>query len=214
MFTGIISEVACVQTISEKNSRRYVTVLMQQSEGVQLGDSVALNGICLTAKQKSGKTVTFEAVYETLQRTNLGSLVVGSFVNIELALRLSDRLGGHLVSGHIDGIGTIRQIENKPEQGFLAVELPETLTSFCLHKGSIAIDGVSLTLTSVSQNQITCAIIQHTLEQTHFQYRKLGDPVNVETDMIGKWMYHFLKGSPSKATPILDFSFLQEHGFA
>lgn len=214
MFTGIISEVARIIHISDQNARRYLTVLMQQADEVRLGDSVALNGACLTARQKSAKTITFEAVAETLTRTNIGELRAGNEVNIELALRLSDRLGGHLVSGHVDGTGIIRQLDNKPEQGILVVELAEALTSFCLLKGSIAIDGVSLTLISVSANQVHCALIQHTLMNTTFQYRNPGDRVNIETDMVGKWIHHWVKGPQLQSSTSLNFSFLQEHGFA
>lgn len=214
MFTGIVSEIAQISSLHDQKGRRYLTLGLQQTDQIQLGDSVALNGTCLTAKKISGRLVTFEAIQETLQLTNLGQLEVGSWVNIELALRPLDRLGGHLVSGHIDGLATIQVLENHPEQGYLTLEMPTPLTKMCLYKGSIAIDGVSLTITDVTPTQVSCALIQHTLEKTIFQYKKKGDVVNIETDLIGKWVQRLLQPeSQVSSKPSLQLDFLKEHGY-
>jgi riboflavin synthase len=216
MFTGIIAQVCAIQSIQSSSSKKYFILdLHPLSSQIQLGDSVAIHGVCLTATEKSSSCVTFEAVQETLNLTNFHQLHPGSWVNVELALRLQDRLGGHLVSGHIDGTGILSRLEFLSHQGELEVRVSDELSRHCLHKGSICINGVSLTLTAICPPFIRCALVQHTIENTCFRHQKVGDIVNIELDMIGKWISHYLhaQGAPLSSKTSLNLEFLQEHGF-
>ena len=181
------------------------------------GESIAINGICLTAYAIASRRFTVDVSPETLARTTLGNLGVGAPVNMERALRLSDRLGGHIVSGHVDCIATVR--ERRPIGGFtlFTFSLPEQWSRYVIEKGSVTIDGVSLTVNSCRTGRFEVSIIPHTLQATTLGRLKIADPVNIEVDIIGKYVEKLLVGHPSESSgqeqTKINPAFLAEHGF-
>jgi riboflavin synthase len=159
---------------------------------VALGDSVAINGVCLTVTSISGGSLSFDAVPETLSRSTLGDLKPGDKVNLEASLRAGKMIGGHFVQGHVDGVGTIESITNLAESRVIRVGAPRELLRYVVEKGSIAIDGISLTVASINESSFTIAVIPHTLEMTTLNLKRTGDRVNLETDVIGKYIEKFL----------------------
>ncbi len=191
MFTGIVEGTGRIMGItrSDRRSAMRVTVdLGAHSEGLQTGQSVALNGVCLTATKLSGSECVFEMIEETVTRTDLGNLNVGGVVNIERSLRVGDRLEGHFVLGHVDGVGTILEIQKKPDEVSVSFEVPEDLSRYIVQKGSVAIDGISLTVVDVRDNVVSVSLIPHTVDITNFHTRRPGDRVNIETDILGKYI--------------------------
>ena len=189
MFTGLVEEKASVHSIvpAGDNVRIYVSAdLVSQDAGI--GDSISINGCCLTVVGVSGSILSFDAVPETLQRTNLGKLTEHSPVNLERALKPDTRLGGHYVTGHIDGIGTIRTIEDHQDWRKIYVAVDPTLTLQMASKGSVAIDGVSLTLVDVIDDAFSVVLIPHTLKVTTIGDRRVNDAVNIETDLLAKYV--------------------------
>jgi riboflavin synthase len=186
MFAGIVETLATVHRVADDGAGRLLEILVPFATEVQLGDSVALNGVCLTAIKADPHTLSFQAGPETLSRTNLGELSAGTRVNVERALRLSDRLGGHFVQGHVDGVG---QIEARMQQGewqTVWFRYPPALAPQMVSKGSIAVDGVSLTLVDVEPSRFSVALIPHTLGSTTLGVKEMGANVNLETDIIAK----------------------------
>ena len=159
----------------------------------QLGDSIAINGCCLTVVKVDGSVLTFQAGSETLSRTNLGRIKPGSEVNLERALKVGQRLGGHYVTGHIDAVGTVAARNDDGQWAEFWFEVPEPLTGQMASKGSVAVDGISLTLVHVESNRFSVALIPHTLEVTTLGNRRLGDQVNIETDLLAKYVQQQLK---------------------
>ena len=189
MFTGIVAGRRPVLQADRGDSGLQLLVdLGDLADGVALGDSIAIDGCCLTVDRRDGETVRFHAGRETLSLTALGGLAVGREVNVERALRFGDDLGGHLVSGHVDGVGRIVALEPEDSQTVLTIELPAALRDEVILKGSITVDGVSLTITDASRGRVSIALIPHTLEVTTLGSKSVGDPVNLETDLIGKWV--------------------------
>lgn len=201
MFTGLIEAVGRVEAlISEPFGLRLLirSDLFLQTDGegqvggkescIRLGDSIALNGCCLTAVSVAGNVVGFQAGEETLSKTSLGTLVVDSPVNLERSLRVGDRMGGHFVTGHVDGLGTIRRIENQGEWAYYYFDVPEALRSQLVNKGSVAVDGISLTVVEVDSTGFSVALIPHTLQATTLGERSVGDRVNLETDVLAKYV--------------------------
>ena len=189
MFTGIVEAKQPVVSVQDgPEQRKLVVDLGDLAVGVALGASIAVNGCCLTVEQLDGHRASFHAGRETLGLTNLGGLGAGQSVNLERSLRMGDELGGHLVSGHIDGTGRVVARDDEPGQTVMTFELAAPLFAQTLLKGSIAIDGVSLTITRRQAGQVSVALIPHTLAVTTLGDRKAGDLVNVETDQIGKWI--------------------------
>jgi len=178
---------------------------------VQLGDSININGVCLTVVQKRQQSIELDLSKETLQRTILGELKEGDQVNLERALRLADRLGGHIVTGHIDGIGVI--VEKKKERDFLqlGIRIPESVSKYVVQKGSIAIDGISLTVNEYQEGEIQLTLIPYTIEKTTLVDKKVGDRLNVEADILGKYVEKLL-GRGDRKSGEMDLSFLKEHG--
>jgi riboflavin synthase len=188
-------------------------------DGTRPGDSVAVNGACLTAITVAGHGFTADLSPETLARTTLGSIKPGTRVNLERALRFSDRLGGHLVAGHVDGIGTIAKKETRDNSTVVTFAVPSELGRYVIEKGSIAVDGVSLTIYDCTRERFSASLIPHTAGLTTLGVKRVGDPVNIETDMIGKYVERFLnrdayteKGKPSDPSAI-DLRFLAKSGF-
>ena len=192
MFTGIIQGVGKIEKISQNTKNRsafQMTVdLGKHAKGLKVGQSVALNGVCLSATKISKNKCNFEMIDETIKQTDLGNLMPGAKVNIERSLKVGDRMEGHFVLGHVDGVGTIKKIEKKPKEIKVWFEVPKKLVKFVVKKGSIAIDGISLTVVDVTKNNASVCLIPHTIKITNFQSKKVGDKINIETDILGKYI--------------------------
>jgi len=192
MFTGIIEGIGMVEKINQntKNRSAYqLTIdLGVHAKGLKVGQSVALNGVCLSVIKISKNKCDFEMIDETIKKTDLGNLKKGSIVNIERSLKVGARMEGHFVLGHVDGVGVITKIKKKPKEVKVWFEVPKKLTKFVVKKGSIAIDGISLTVVDVTKNMASVCLIPHTVKVTNFQSKKVGDKVNIETDILGKYI--------------------------
>lgn len=215
MFTGIIEEVGTVRQIHHGvRSSRLTIAAKTVLEGTKVGDSICTSGVCLTATSLSGDTFTADVMAETMRRTKLGSLTVGSPVNLERALRLDTRLGGHIVSGHIDGTGAIRSMEREDNAVWVTVAADPALLRYIIEKGSIAIDGISLTVATVGSDQFQVSVIPHTGAETTLLRQKPGDLINLECDMIGKYVEKLMGLTPpQKQESAVTTAFLAEHGF-
>lgn len=203
MFTGLVEGMGTVASIVRRGPGVDLTItppatMQEERDPVRLGDSIAINGCCLTVVDigEHGSWL-FQAGTETLSRTNLGRLQPGSKVNLERSLRMSDRLGGHFVQGHVDGIGTVDTIDRDGDWTTMCLKVPERLTRQMVEKGSICVDGVSLTLVNVERDRFSIALIPHTLSVTTLGTRAAGDEVNIETDVIGKYVEKMTKHGPS-----------------
>jgi len=199
MFTGLIEDVGKVLKIAKTGSsgRLDVSSAIPQEE-IKLGDSVAVNGICLTVVEKGSCRISFDVSPETIDRTAFKQLRQGHFVNLERALRLGDRLGGHIVSGHVDCVASIvsrREISGNFVYDF---RIPGKFAKYIIEKGSVAIDGISLTVNTVSEDGFSVNIIPHTAQETNLQFRKPGDEVNIETDILGKYVECLLSGKTGR----------------
>ncbi len=192
MFTGIIEGVGKVEKITQNTNNRsafQMTVdLGKHAKGLKIGQSVSLNGVCLSATKISKNKCDFQMIDETIKKTNLGNLVEGTKVNIERSLRIGDRMEGHFVLGHVDGVAIIKKIEKKPKEIKIWFEVPKKLAKFVVKKGSIAIDGISLTVVDATKNKASVCLIPHTMKVTNFQSKKVGDKINIETDILGKYI--------------------------
>ena len=192
MFTGIIQGIGKIEKISKNTKNRsafQMTVdLGKHAKGLKVGQSVALNGVCLSATKILKNKCDFEMIDETIKQTDLGNLVPGATVNIERSLKVGDRMEGHFVLGHVDGVGIIKKIEKKPKEIKVWFEVPKKLIKFVVKKGSIAIDGISLTVVDVTKNNASVCLIPHTIKITNFQSKKVGDKINIETDILGKYI--------------------------
>jgi riboflavin synthase len=213
MFTGIIENKGKVLGIEYRGQARKLTLeLPPNLTELQLGDSININGVCLTVIIKIGQKIDLDLSQETLQKTVLGELREGDQVNLERALKLTDRLGGHIVTGHIDGIGKI--LERREERDFLRlrIRIPESISRYVVQKGSIAIDGISLTVNELINDEIQLTLIPYTIEKTTLIDKKVGDRVNIEADILGKYVEKLLTQGDTKSGKV-DISFLKEHGF-
>jgi len=192
MFTGIIVGTGKVTKIDQKTKNRsaiQMTVnLGKYAKGLKIGQSVAINGVCLSATKISNNNCVFEMIDETTKKTDLGNVKAGSTVNVERSLRVGDRLEGHFVLGHIDGVATITKIEKKPKEVKIWFKVPKKLTKYVVKKGSIALDGISLTLVDVKKDVASVCLIPHTINVTNFKSKKIGDKLNIETDVLGKYV--------------------------
>jgi len=213
MFTGIIEDKGKVSRIEHRGQeKRLILELPPHLTELQLSDSININGVCLTVVQKNEQGIELDLSLETLQKTALGELKEGDQVNLERALRLTDRLGGHIVTGHVDGIGEI--VEKREERDFLqlGIRIPESVSRYVVQKGSIAIDGISLTVNEYQEGEIRMTLIPYTIEKTTLKQKRVGDRVNLEADILGKYVEKFL-GRGDKTSGQVDLSFLKEHGF-
>ena len=192
MFTGIILGTGKIKNISRNTKNRsamQMTVdLGKQAKGLKIGQSVALNGVCLTVTKLSKNLGQFEMIDETTKKTDLGNLKTGNVVNIERSLKVGDRLEGHFLLGHVDGVGIIKNILNKPKEVQIWFEVPQNLSKYIVKKGSIAIDGISLTVVEIKKNKVLVSLVPHTIKITNFKTKKIGDKVNIETDILGKYI--------------------------
>jgi riboflavin synthase len=193
VFTGIIETTGTVRTIEPRGDLTRLGIEMAAiASEVAIGDSVAVNGTCLTVTGAQGSVVHFDAVVETLEKTALADLVAGSLVNLERALVAGGRLDGHIVQGHVDGVGRIRSLERAGNDVRLAVDCPDEIRQFLIAKGSVAIDGVSLTVVDVDDAGFDVALIPLTLEHTTLGERSVGERVNLEADVLGKYVKSYL----------------------
>jgi len=194
MFTGLVEDVGTIRSLRLQNGSAVLTVKTKLPvRPMARGASIAVNGACLTVVEKRRNAFTVDVSPETLSRTNLETLKVGSRVNLERPLRLADRLGGHLVTGHVDGIGAIAAIEKQGEFTIVDFVLPADLGALLVAKGSVAVDGISLTVNACRKNGFSVALIPFTLSHTNLRGRKVGDKVNIETDLIGKYVQNFMR---------------------
>ena len=214
MFTGIIEEIGAVRRVS--TGAAYGTIEIAAGtvlEGTRLGDSIAVNGVCLTVTGLSGDGFTADVMAETMRRSALGLLKSGSRVNLERAMAADGRFGGHIVSGHIDGVGQIREKQREGNAVWITVAASAAILRGIVPKGSIAIDGVSLTVAAADGAGFSVSIIPHTGAQTKLREKKPGDPVNLENDIIGKYVQRFLEPAPEDEPGGITMEFLAKHGF-
>lgn len=193
MFTGIIEELGTVQKTLRQGGALTLTIRSKEVvQDIQIGQSVAVNGVCLTVTNYNGQTFVVQAVEETLQKSTLGRLRISDRVNLERALKPSQRLGGHIVTGHVDGIGIVRSKEEREKSVMFTIDIPLELSRYIVIQGSVAVDGVSLTVADFIDSQMAISIVPHTAKVTTFGFRKGGDKVNIEVDLIGKYVERFV----------------------
>ena len=215
MFTGIVQGLGTVLERQPSGGGTVLTVVPGFSlDQPQEGESIAVDGVCLTARNISQNRFCADVSPETLKRSSLGSLRAGSKVNLERALRLADRLGGHLVSGHVDCMGRVIKRQSLGDFTVFTFSMEAQLSRYVVEKGSVAISGVSLTVNKCTETSFSVSIIPHTLQETTLGLLAVGDVVNIEVDMIGKYVEKLLGGNPSpSAGQSLDSAFLARHGF-
>ena len=215
MFTGLVEEIGKIESIIKSEKSAKITIKVNEVlKDVMLGDSIATNGVCLTVTSFDSGKFTVDVMAETMRRSNLKSLSPGDEVNLERALRVGARLGGHIVSGHIDGMGVIKEFKREDNAVWVSIAASNEILKYIVQKGSIAIDGVSLTVAYVDESVFKVSIIPHTKDMTTLLRKKVGDDVNLECDMIGKYVEKLL-GSKEQA-PVnkgIDFDFLSSNGF-
>lgn len=195
MFTGIVETLGTIRSLEPRGATRRLAIalrLSQAADEVRVGESIAVNGVCLTVAALAGDVASFDVVPETLSRSNLGALKAGDEVNLERALAVGERLGGHFVQGHVDGVGRVEKIVFAPDARQLHVNAPRELTRLMIPQGSIAVDGISLTIAGLHATGFHVAIVPHTWDVTNVSRRKAGDAVNIEVDMLGKYVRRLL----------------------
>ncbi len=212
MFTGIIEEMGSVKALRREAGSARLTISASTVLGsTALGDSICVNGVCLTVVDMGRSEFSADVAYETLKVTDLGELQGGQKVNLERALQLSARIGGHLVTGHIDAVGRIREKRQEGNSWRVFIEAPETALRYIIKKGSVAVDGISLTVADVDITGFSIAMIPHTAKLTTLGFKSAGDSVNLETDIIGKYVERLLSGRVEGG---MNLEFLKGHGFA
>lgn len=217
MFTGIVEEIGTLKEIIPSSQSIKLTVQCQKViQDVKVGDSIAVNGICLTVTKFTSNSFTADVMPETMRKTNLGSLRVGEKVNLERALRLGDRLGGHIVTGHIDGTGKVFDRLEEDNAIWLEITASSDILKYIVQKGSVALDGTSLTIADIGDKSFKVSLIPLTAEMTNLKNKKYGDVINIECDIIGKYVEKLLNKDAYKndTTKKMDLNFLKEYGFA
>lgn len=209
MFTGIIEEVGKVQLIAGKNIEIGCSYIL---DGTGLGDSIAVNGVCLTVTNIGASFFNAEISPETMRVSNLGNLKIGDYVNLERAMPINGRLGGHIVSGHIDNVAKLIKIVKLNDFYEINIELKQTEEKYAVKKGSITVNGISLTIADINRNIIKILVIPHTYENTNLKTLKSGDYVNIEVDILAKYIEKFL--STSNNSSVIDLDFLRKNGFS
>jgi len=215
MFTGIIEEIGTVLSVkSSKDAIVFSIGAKTILHDVALGDSIAVNGVCLTVTEYTDQAFSVDVMPETVRSTSLAQLKQGSAVNLERAMAANGRFGGHFVSGHVDGIAKIVKKQQVSNAVYYELQLPEELTDTLIHKGSITIDGISLTIFGLEKDKVVISIIPHTLQETILGSKGVGDIVNIECDMIGKYIKKFVTQQTTQTNSSISQSFLKENGFA
>ncbi len=214
MFTGLIEEIGEVQSVikSVKSAKLRIGA-GRILKDIKTGDSISTNGVCLTVTEHTADSFTADAMAETMRKSNLGLLSFGDKVNLERALKVGDRLGGHIVSGHIDGMGTIINYEKEDNAVWVTISISEELIKYIVHKGSVSIDGVSLTAAYADDRVFKVSVIPHTRDLTTLLIKKTGDRVNIECDMVGKYVEKLLAFREQEKKPGIDLDFLSKTGF-
>lgn len=212
MFTGIIERTGKVQELVERNKVYKFKISIPNLCNVKLGASIAINGVCLTVSKKTWQGFVFDVVPETLSRTNLGELKKGDSVNIELPLKASDFLGGHFVQGHVDGVGAITAKKQMGDSWVYWIKAKDEILEFMVSKGSVALDGVSMTLVDVKEDSFSVAVIPTTLAKTTLGVKGVGGKVNIEIDIFGKYIKKFVSEN-KQASSTITKEFLQKTGF-
>ncbi len=214
MFTGIIEDLGSIKSI-RKGAKDFIVEVEAPKLAPKLavGDSVTVNGICLTVTTKSGTGFTVDVMPETITKTALNDLKKGDKVNLERAMALSSRLGGHMVAGHVDGVGVIKSKKEDSNALLIKISAPDSITHYLIDRGSIAIDGISLTVMGFGNDFVAVSIIPHTAKVTTLGFKKPGDKVNLEADLIGKYVEKFVSKEKEKDSG-LTMDKLREHGFA
>ena len=225
MFTGIIEETGKIESVANGNKSAIITIIADKVlKGTKIGDSIAVNGVCLTVTSIIGNKFTADVMAETIRRSSLGTLKHGSKVNLERAMAADGRFGGHIVSGHIDGTGVIRSLEREDNAVWVEIETPDKLLKYIVEKGSIAIDGISLTVAKLTDDSFSVSVIPHTGEETTLLAKKPGDIVNLENDIVGKYVERLMNFNTSQKSPFdnktatstksnITMDFLTENGF-
>lgn len=215
MFTGIVEEMGAVISLEKSLAGTKMTVLASTVMGdMKIGDSISVNGTCLTVVAAGERDFAVEVSPETLAVTTLGQLGPGSAVNLERAMKLNERIGGHLVAGHVDGVGTVSSRRQEGNAVIITIEAPQEILRYCVVKGSITVDGISLTINEITDHGLSVAIIPHTAKVTTLGLKQVNDTVNLESDLIGKYVERLLqeRSQLPKTTPIIDKDYLQRRG--
>lgn len=212
MFTGIIEEIGTIQAVKKGIKSAVLTVKAEKiTKDMHIGDSISVNGVCLTVISFQNKQFNADIMPETLNRSSLGNLKPGSHVNLERAMPADGRFGGHIVTGHIDGTGIIHEIKRDDNAVWYTISAEDKIMRYIIEKGSVAIDGISLTVAQMKKDSFKVSIIPHTIQKTILEEKKTGDIVNLENDCVGKYIEHLL-GLEKKANEIT-IDFLRENGF-
>ncbi|MDD6762073.1 MAG: riboflavin synthase [Clostridiales bacterium] len=210
MFTGIVEEKGIIEKVLKGTKSCSITVMADKIfDDIKPGDSIAVNGVCLTVTEFKKPYFTADVMPETMRRTNLGGLVKGSRVNLERAMQLNGRFGGHIVSGHIDGTGTILTMVREDNAVWIRVGVPNAITKYIVEKGSVTLDGISLTVADTAPEEFSVSIIPHTAAETTLSERRTGDKINIECDIIGKYVEKMTKRESEGITE----DFLSKYGF-
>jgi len=216
MFSGIVEEMGAIQAVEKGLAGAKFSILASVIlDDLQVGDSVSVSGACLTVTKIEDQSFSVDVSTETLNCTIFGQITVGTPVNLERAMKLNARMGGHLVTGHVDGIGALRAREQDGSAIYLTVEAPEDIMRYCVTKGSITLDGISLTINAVTDRSFAVAIIPHTAKVTTMGLKQIGDAVNLESDLIGKYVERLLQANgtlPPPPSPVIDKDYLQKRG--
>ena len=213
MFTGLIEDCGTLKRVERTSNSAVVTLgTLLPTESLAKGDSVAVNGVCLTVVATGADTFSADVSPETFSCTTLESMQLGSRVNLERALRVGDRLGGHIVNGHVDSVGTIKQIVPTQNAVVIDIDVPAETSRYLVEKGSVAVDGISLTINAVSDNSFQISVIPHTLSVTTLKVLRPGSKVNIEVDIIGKYVERLMSTQPEKQSTLTS-ELLAKHGF-
>jgi riboflavin synthase len=211
MFTGIIEDLGVIRRIDRKgDSASFIIETSLDLSDTKIGDSISVNGVCLTIVSISKNSFGVDISHETLSRSNLSLTKVNQKLNLERALKLSDRLGGHIVTGHVDGLGEIKRILRIGEYIDITISIPDTLSKYIIEKGSVAVDGISLTVNSCKVGEFSVTLIPHTILNTTLGIAKPGYKVNIENDIIGKYIEHLLIKEKKEG---ITYNFLERHGY-
>jgi len=214
MFTGIVEEVGRITKIEQRGENRRITIAAERTpKELDTGNSVAVSGVCLTALDIKAESFCADLAPETWVRTSFSRIHEGALVNLELPMKADGRFGGHIVQGHVDGVGKLSSFDRiaDSENSWLNIELPDEVEKYTVYKGSISIEGISLTVARLEKNRCTIAIIPHTVEMTNLHSLKAGDPVNLEADLISKYVEKMMKGDAAQS--VLTIEDLVEQGF-
>jgi riboflavin synthase len=216
VFTGIIEEIGAIEKITKSSSSMVLSISAKKVlEDVKLGDSISVNGTCLTVTSFNTRSFTVDVMPETFENTSLKLLSAGAYVNLERAMAANGRFGGHFVTGHVDGTGTISSTQFVENAQYITIEIPEELSRFFINRGSVCLDGTSLTVFEVGNNTITVSLIPQTRHDTILGSKKVGDIVNLECDMMAKYIYKFMNGgkTDNQVKGDIGTDFLTKYGF-